>query len=64
MAKSIPLTDFTESSLTAPQHSGAFWEHWFDTQHTMHTTEQKLDEHRIWEKAVHLGVPGNEKGKH
>lgn len=57
MAKSIRLSDVSlEYGNTATLPSGSFWEHWFNTQHPSHPSDQNLDEHGIWEKAINLSI--------
>ena len=57
MARSIrinELTEFGTSSSNLP--AGGFWEHWFDTQSPGNAVGRNLDEHKVWEKAVCIGV--------
>ena len=52
------LHEFTNNN--SPDNTltrGNFWEHWFDTQSPLtRQTENRSEEHRIWEQAIHIGV--------
>jgi hypothetical protein len=57
MAKSMRLTDFDDNGNSmASLPSGNFWEHWFENQSPLQAMKRHLDEHKIWEKAVGIGI--------
>jgi hypothetical protein len=58
MAKSIhPNLIGEKDELTTAQSLTSFWEHWFETQlQKQQQLGRDLDEHGIWEKAIHFGI--------
>lgn len=49
--------DFTNSdNSNKTLHRGNFWEHWFDTQSPIDPVQNRSDEHRVWEQAIHIGI--------
>ncbi len=63
MAKSIlHLHEIDTEPFPSTLSSGSFWEHWFETQARRRATALRLDEHSIWDKAVHFEILGMDKG--
>jgi hypothetical protein len=57
MAKSIRTNDIIEyGSSSTSRPAGGFWEHWFETHSQAHPMAVGLDEHKIWQEAVGIGV--------
>jgi len=57
MAKSIPMNQIEEShDFTGALPTTSFWDYWFAVRSTVRPAKRTLDEHRIWERALNLGV--------
>jgi hypothetical protein len=64
MAKFIPLHEIEElGQETANQPTGSFWEHWFHTQSPARPPRRGLDEHSVWQEAIHSGILAAQKVK-
>jgi hypothetical protein len=63
MAKSIHLNEMKSNGKALSLTLAGYWEHWFASQESVHPSNNNLDEHGIWEKAVHIGVLVGEKSK-
>lgn len=64
MAKSIRLNELADNeNSTTALPSGNFWEHWFENQSPGQAMIRHLDEHKIWEKAVGIGILAIEAAK-
>ena len=63
MAKSIQMHEIEEPNQGAENRAtGSFWEHWFQSQ-SPSSSPWNVDEHSVWQKAIHLGILAAEKAK-
>src|ERR1700728_2930790 len=56
MAKSIHLHEIETETFPPTLSAGSFWGHWFEIQARRRAAAMRLDEHRIWEKAVNFDI--------
>jgi hypothetical protein len=64
MAKSIRFEELEATGHSKEnQVTGHFWEQWFHKPSPMPQPSRNLDEHSIWEKAIHFGILAAEKAK-